>query len=158
MRRSDRRAGRPTSLHFTNRLTDHAGLCTFTHMVESEINALGTVFHALGDPTRRQMLQVLAAGERTVSELAGPFAMSLAAASKHIKVLEGAGLIRRENPLAHPCLPSWRRVRSPMPTSGSAPTNGSGPRGSTSSTAFSARRTPKTPAKPDPAKPEGEKT
>jgi len=42
------------------------------------------------------MLRDLASGERTVGELAGPFAMSLAAASKHIKVLEGAGLIRRE--------------------------------------------------------------
>ena len=42
------------------------------------------------------MLRELAAGERTVSELAQPFAISLAAASKHIKALEGAGLIRRE--------------------------------------------------------------
>ncbi len=42
------------------------------------------------------MLGDLASGERTVSELAKPFAMSLAAASKHIRVLEGAGLIRRE--------------------------------------------------------------
>ena len=57
---------------------------------------MNSVFHALGDATRRQMLRDLAAGERTVSELAGPFAMSLAAASKHIRVLEGAGLIRRE--------------------------------------------------------------
>lgn len=57
---------------------------------------MNLVFHALADATRRQMLHDLAAGERTVSELAGPFAMSLAAASKHIKVLEGAGLIRRE--------------------------------------------------------------
>jgi DNA-binding transcriptional ArsR family regulator len=54
------------------------------------------VFHALGDATRRRILRELAAGERTVSELAEPFAMSLAAASKHIKVLETAGLIRRE--------------------------------------------------------------
>jgi DNA-binding transcriptional ArsR family regulator len=54
------------------------------------------VFHALGDPTRRQMLQALADGERTVSQLADPFAISLAAASKHIKTLERAGLIRRE--------------------------------------------------------------
>ena len=46
--------------------------------------------------TRRHMLRDLASGERTVSELAQPFAMSLAAASKHIKVLEHAGLIRRE--------------------------------------------------------------
>ena len=57
---------------------------------------MNSVFHALGDATRRQMLRDLASGERTVSELAGPFAMSLAAASKHIRVLEGAGLIRRE--------------------------------------------------------------
>jgi DNA-binding transcriptional ArsR family regulator len=57
---------------------------------------MNSVFHALGDATRRQMLRDLATGERMVSELAGPFAMSLAAASKHIKVLEGAGLIRRE--------------------------------------------------------------
>ena len=57
---------------------------------------MNSVFHALGDATRRQMLCVLASGERTVSELAGPFAMSLAAASKHIRVLEGAGLIHRE--------------------------------------------------------------
>ena len=57
---------------------------------------MNSVFHALGDATRREMLRDLASGERTVSELAGPFAMSLAAASKHIRVLEGAGLIRRE--------------------------------------------------------------
>jgi DNA-binding transcriptional ArsR family regulator len=54
------------------------------------------VFHALGDATRRHMLRDLAGGERTVSQLAEPFAMSLAAASKHIKALENAGLIRRE--------------------------------------------------------------
>jgi DNA-binding transcriptional ArsR family regulator len=63
-------------------------------MVESE--ALDTVFHALGDPTRRRMLRELADGERTVGQLAEPFPMSLAAASKHIKVLESAGLISRE--------------------------------------------------------------
>jgi DNA-binding transcriptional ArsR family regulator len=65
-------------------------------MVELQTLEMNSVFHALGDATRRQMLRDLAAGERTVSELAQPFAMSLAAASKHIKVLEGAGLIRRE--------------------------------------------------------------
>jgi DNA-binding transcriptional ArsR family regulator len=65
-------------------------------MVELEAPQLGTVFHALGDATRRQMLRELAIGERTVSQLAEPFAMSLAAASKHIKALENAGLIRRE--------------------------------------------------------------
>ena len=57
---------------------------------------MDAVFHALGDATRRQMLAALAGGERTVSQLAEPFAMSLAAASKHIKTLEHAGLIRRE--------------------------------------------------------------
>ena len=49
------------------------------------------VFHALGDATRRRMLRELAGGERTVGQLAQPFAISLAAASKHIKVLENAG-------------------------------------------------------------------
>ncbi len=65
-------------------------------MVELYTSQLDTVFHALGDATRRRMLLELAAGERTVGQLAEPFAMSLAAASKHIKVLESAGLIRRE--------------------------------------------------------------
>ena len=65
-------------------------------MVELQTPQMNSVFHALGDATRRQMLRDLASGERTVSELASPFAMSLAAASKHIRVLEGAGLIRRE--------------------------------------------------------------
>src|SRR5215470_8212221 len=65
-------------------------------MVELRTTELDAVFHALGDATRRRMLRDLAGGERTVSELAEPFAMSLAAASKHIKALENAGLIRRE--------------------------------------------------------------
>ena len=57
---------------------------------------MDAVFHALGDATRRQMLRELSQGERTVSQLAEPYAISLAAASKHIKALENAGLIRRE--------------------------------------------------------------
>ena len=65
-------------------------------MVELQTSQMNSIFHALGDGTRREMLRDLSRGERTVSELAKPFAMSLAAASKHIKVLEGAGLIRRE--------------------------------------------------------------
>ncbi|WP_254017266.1 ArsR/SmtB family transcription factor [Mesorhizobium escarrei] len=65
-------------------------------MVELETPQIDAVFHALGDATRRHMLRDLAGGERTVSQLAEPFAMSLAAASKHIKALENAGLIRRE--------------------------------------------------------------
>lgn len=65
-------------------------------MVEYDSHTLDLIFHALGDATRRAMLGELAAGERTVGELARPFAMSLAAASKHIKVLESAGMVRRE--------------------------------------------------------------
>ena len=57
---------------------------------------MNSVFHALGDATRRQMLRELAGGERTVASSREPFAISLAAASKHIKALENAGLIRRE--------------------------------------------------------------
>lgn len=68
----------------------------FNHMVKLETFHLNSVFHALGDATRRQMLRELAKSERTVGQLAEPFAMSLAAASKHIKVLESAGLVRRE--------------------------------------------------------------
>ena len=56
---------------------------------------LSTVFAALADPTRRAILARLAAGEASVSELAAPFAMSLPAISKHLKVLERAGLIAR---------------------------------------------------------------
>ncbi len=65
-------------------------------MVELQSIELDTVFHALGDATRRRMLHELADGERTVGQLAKPFAISLAAASKHIQVLERARLIRRE--------------------------------------------------------------
>ena len=65
-------------------------------MVDLLESRLDVVFHALGDVTRRRMLRRLAGGEHTVSQLAEPFNMSLAAASKHIKALEGAGLIRRE--------------------------------------------------------------
>ena len=64
-------------------------------MVELEASRLDAVFHALGDATRRRMLRNLADGERSVGELAAPFAMSLAAASKHVKALERAGLVRR---------------------------------------------------------------
>ena len=65
-------------------------------MVEYDSHPLDIVFHALGDTTRRAMLRELADGQRSVGELAEPFAMSLAAASKHIKVLEKAGLVRRD--------------------------------------------------------------
>lgn len=67
----------------------------FNHMVESTSVALDRVFGALSDPTRRAMLRRLAGGARTVGELAEPFAMSFAAAAKHVKVLEQAGLLSR---------------------------------------------------------------
>jgi DNA-binding transcriptional ArsR family regulator len=73
-------------------------------MVEHHGTALDAVFHALADPTRRAMLARLATGESTVGELAAPFEMSLAAASKHVKTLEGAGLLaRRVEGRVHRC-------------------------------------------------------
>ncbi len=68
----------------------------FNYMVERREAGLDAVFHALGHVTRRRMLRALAEGECTVGQLAEPFRMSLAAASKHVKALEVAGLIRRE--------------------------------------------------------------
>jgi DNA-binding transcriptional ArsR family regulator len=56
---------------------------------------LSTTFAALADPTRRAILTRLATGQATVTELAEPFQMSLPAVSKHLKVLERAGLITR---------------------------------------------------------------
>ena len=61
-------------------------------MVEQRLD---TTFQALADPTRRGMLANLALGDKSISELAQPFAMSFAGASKHVKVLEDAGLIAR---------------------------------------------------------------
>jgi DNA-binding transcriptional ArsR family regulator len=61
-------------------------------MVESRLDA---TFRALADPTRRGMLASLALGEQSIGELASPFSMTLAGASKHVKVLEDAGLIAR---------------------------------------------------------------
>jgi DNA-binding transcriptional ArsR family regulator len=58
-------------------------------------NRLDTTFAALADPTRRAILTRLASGEASVMELAEPFAMSQPAISKHLKVLERAGLISR---------------------------------------------------------------
>jgi DNA-binding transcriptional ArsR family regulator len=56
---------------------------------------LSVVFSALADPTRRAILSRLASGEASVTELAAPFEMSLPAVTKHLKVLENAGLITR---------------------------------------------------------------
>lgn len=65
-------------------------------MVQFQPAHLDALFHALSDTTRRAMVERLATGPQSVGDLAAPFDMSLAGASKHIRVLEGAGLVRRE--------------------------------------------------------------
>jgi DNA-binding transcriptional ArsR family regulator len=66
------------------------------HASPSHADCLDATFAALADPTRRAILARLAGGEVSVTELAEPFAMSLPAVSKHLKVLERAGLITRK--------------------------------------------------------------
>jgi DNA-binding transcriptional ArsR family regulator len=84
---------RPASFNRTvdNRATD----IIFNRMVEHNHARLDLIFRALSDPTRRAMLERLAKGEHTVGELAAPYRMSLAAASKHIQTLDRAGLVKR---------------------------------------------------------------
>ena len=65
----------------------------FNRMVEHDLNR---VFHALADPTRRAILDRLATGEATVGHLSRPLPLSFAAVSKHLGVLERAGLVTRE--------------------------------------------------------------
>jgi DNA-binding transcriptional ArsR family regulator len=66
--------------------------------------SIDTVFSALADPTRRAILARLALGETTVMELARPFAMTQPAISRHLRVLENAGLVvRRVEGAKHPC-------------------------------------------------------
>src|SRR3990170_8567038 len=88
---------------------------------------LDLLFGALADATRRGIVERLAAGEATVTELAAPYAISLPAISRHLKVLERASLITRSHE------GRWRRARlSPTPLAarrrGSRSTSGSGPR------------------------------
>jgi DNA-binding transcriptional ArsR family regulator len=59
------------------------------------VDQLSTTFAALADPTRREILARLSEGEATVNELAEPFPITVQAVSKHLKVLEGAGLVER---------------------------------------------------------------
>lgn len=80
---------------FHQTVDNHPERRIFNRMVKSHA-LLDTVFHALSDPTRRAMLRDLSAGPRTVGELAAPFEISLAGASKHIRMLERAGLVQRE--------------------------------------------------------------
>jgi DNA-binding transcriptional ArsR family regulator len=116
-------------------------------MVENPA-ALDEVFHAIASEPRRRMLSALAEGERTVGDLAGPFEMSLAAVSKHIKVLEGAGLVERRpagrtticrltpGPLAGAPRSTARSWTPTSCRSGSAPgSSPSSPRRSTSTSA-----------------------
>ena len=77
-----------------NRSVDYSGCVSILNrMVEH--SHLDAVFHALADPTRRAMLGQLAERELTIGELATPFEMSFAGASKHVRVLEKAGLVTR---------------------------------------------------------------
>jgi DNA-binding transcriptional ArsR family regulator len=68
----------------------------FNHMVEYSQERLNSVFSAVADPTRRAILRALAKKPATITQIAKPFPVSLNAISKHVMVLEGAGLIRRE--------------------------------------------------------------
>jgi DNA-binding transcriptional ArsR family regulator len=67
----------------------------FNQMVKYSLRTLNRTFAALADPTRRRILAHLAHGDRCVTDLARPHAMSLPAVSKHLRVLEKAGLLRR---------------------------------------------------------------
>src|SRR5258705_3409611 len=67
----------------------------FNQMVKYTPDVLNRTFAALADPTRRRILAHLAHGDRCVTDLARPHSMSLPAVSKHLRVLENAGLIRR---------------------------------------------------------------
>lgn len=70
-------------------------LIIVNHMVNYETPSLDRTFAALADPTRRRILEHLAGGERCVTDLAKPHRMSLPAVSKHLRVLEQAGLVKR---------------------------------------------------------------
>ena len=74
---------------------------------------LSSTFSALADPTRRAILGKLTRGEKSVSELAKPFKMSMPAVSKHLKVLERAGLIERSRDAQwRPCRLKPRRLKA----------------------------------------------
>ena len=71
-------------------------MITFNRMVKYNHRELDTTFGALADSTRRGILEQLAGGESSVTELAQPFDISLPAISKHLRVLERAGLLNQE--------------------------------------------------------------
>src|SRR5215208_5748545 len=76
-------------VYLTSRISNQAVECSMS------ADRLSLIFSALADPTRRAILARLASGSASVTELAAPFEMSLPAVSKHLKVLERAGLIAR---------------------------------------------------------------
>src|SRR5580704_386983 len=77
-----------------------------------QIDPLSATFAALADPTRRAILERLASGETSVTELAEPFRMTMPAVSKHLKVLERAGLIARgREAQKRPCRLEPRRLK-----------------------------------------------
>lgn len=84
--------GNPTNNRSTDRLSISSPAATLNPLVERRLDA---TFVALADPTRRGMLADLMRGEKSVGELAGPYAMSFAGAAKHIGMLERAGLVKR---------------------------------------------------------------
>jgi DNA-binding transcriptional ArsR family regulator len=71
------------------------GAVILKHMLKQDV-PLDRVFHALGDPSRRQMVERLSRGPASVSELARPLAMTLAGVVQHLQVLEASGLVRTE--------------------------------------------------------------
>jgi DNA-binding transcriptional ArsR family regulator len=84
-------------------------------MVEQQARHLDAIFHALADASRRHILRSLAQGERSIGELAAPLRMSFAGASKHIKALENAVLIRREvRGRTHVCTLEARRMEAAL--------------------------------------------
>ena len=82
-------------IYSTEWLTVGSAALTFNHMVEDQAR-LDMTFAALADATRRSILARLSSEEMTVSEVARPYEMSLAAVSKHLKVLSNAGLVRQQ--------------------------------------------------------------
>jgi DNA-binding transcriptional ArsR family regulator len=75
--------------------SDHSLMYLTNELTTTTMDHLSTTFAALADPTRRAILARLASGQCSVTELAEPFEMSLPAVSKHLKVLEKAGLVAR---------------------------------------------------------------
>ena len=85
-----------TVVFFRGGLTNGCQDIIFNQMVKYSTKKLDLVFSALSDPTRRAILEQLSGGDSTVTELAEPHRMSLPAVSKHLQVLERAGLVERE--------------------------------------------------------------